>query len=56
MDKGAKAKFAVANLSFEKTGWLPKALRTGWYTGPSEGAPKVPKKSIAKKVAKKKRK
>lgn len=57
MDKGAKAKFAAANLTFEKTGWLPKALRTVWYTGPVEGSAKTAKpakKASAKKAAKKK--
>jgi len=36
MDKGTKTKFAVENLSFAKTGWLPKPLRTAWYMGPTE--------------------
>jgi ParB family transcriptional regulator, chromosome partitioning protein len=52
MDKAGKAKFAIANVP--PTGWLPKPLRTAWYTGPVEN--KAPAKKAAKKAAKKKAK
>lgn len=61
MDKAAAAKFATANVP--GTGYLPKPLRTVWYTGPEEAKPETPakkptdaKKPTAKKTAKKKSK
>ena len=60
MKKPDAAKFAVSNVP--PTKWLPKQLRTAWYTGPEEEAktaakPKAPPaKKTAKKVPKKKSK
>lgn len=63
MKKPDAAKFATANVPAK--GWLPKQLRTAWYTGPEEDnekpapKPKVkakPAKKTAKKAAKKKSK
>lgn len=56
MKKPEAAKFAAANVP--KTGYLPKQLRTEWYTGPVEFATeaeltKLAKKGAAKKTAKK---
>src|SRR5262249_49068088 len=49
--RAAIAKFAIANVP--KTGWLPAALRTANYDGPSKKAPA--KKAPAKKSSAKKR-
>lgn len=56
MKKADAAKFAAANLPAK--GYLPKQLRTEWYTGPVERATeaemtKLGKKAITKKAAKK---
>jgi ParB family chromosome partitioning protein len=57
MKKPDAAKFAAANVP--KTGYLPKQLRTEWYTGPVElttesELTKLAKKGAVKKTAKKK--
>lgn len=60
MKKPDAAKFAAANVPATK--WLPKQLRTAWYTGPEEDVktaakPKAPPaKKVAKKAPKKKSK
>lgn len=53
MKKADAAKFAAANLPAK--GYLPKQLRTEWYTGPVERATEaeMTKKAITKKAVKK---